>query len=91
MRRWKWLCNRMSSRSTTCASRSRAAWAASVLEHVVTQAPGPNVRTSAIDRVVRHPLGGSLLFVAVMVIFFAACASGASGKSEAISYGAISY
>jgi ferrous iron transport protein B len=49
---------------------ARAAWADSVLSSVVTRRPGANRRSEAIDRVVLHPLFGSLLFAAVMVTFF---------------------
>jgi ferrous iron transport protein B len=48
----------------------RAAWAASVLAHVVRRRPGANRTTDAIDRVVLHPVAGTLLFAVVMVTFF---------------------
>ncbi len=49
---------------------ARAAWAASVLDAVVHVRPGRNALTEAVDRVVLHPLAGTLLFTAVMVLFF---------------------
>jgi ferrous iron transport protein B len=48
----------------------RAGWADSVLGSVVGRQPGSSPITEAIDRVVLHPLAGSLLFIAVMVVFF---------------------
>ena len=48
----------------------RAAWADSIASSVLGARPGPSALTERVDRVVLHPLGGSLLFVAVMVIFF---------------------
>jgi len=50
--------------------RERAAWAASVLEHTVRRHPGRHELTETIDRVVLHPLWGTLLFAVVMVTFF---------------------
>jgi ferrous iron transport protein B len=49
---------------------SRADWAASILEHVVLQRPSRSRLTEAIDRIVLHPLLGSVLFAVVMVLFF---------------------
>jgi ferrous iron transport protein B len=51
-------------------SEERAGWAGSVLASVLTQRPGPSAISEAIDRVVLHPLAGTLLFAVVMVIFF---------------------
>src|SRR5262245_10597663 len=48
----------------------RAAWAASVLAHVVRRRPGASRATEAIDRIVLHPLAGTLLFALVMLLFF---------------------
>jgi ferrous iron transport protein B len=48
----------------------RAAWAESVLASVLRRRPGRSRVTDAIDRVVLHPLAGSLIFVAVMLAFF---------------------
>jgi ferrous iron transport protein B len=48
----------------------RQAWAESVLSHVLLRRPGRDRRTEAIDRIVLHPVAGTLLFAAVMVLFF---------------------
>jgi ferrous iron transport protein B len=48
----------------------RAGWAASVLASALTRRPGPSRVSEAIDRVVLHPLAGTLLFATVMVVFF---------------------
>ncbi len=48
----------------------RAGWADSVLAAVLTQRPGMSPVSEAIDRVVLHPVGGTLLFGAVMLTFF---------------------
>ena len=48
----------------------RSEWAASILAHVVRRRPGASRTTDAIDRVVLHPVAGTLLFAAVMVTFF---------------------
>jgi ferrous iron transport protein B len=48
----------------------RGSWADSISSHVITRRPGHNTLTDAIDRVVLHPVGGLLLFAAVMVTFF---------------------
>ncbi len=48
----------------------RSGWAESVLAHVVRQRPGASRATDAIDRVVLHPVAGTLLFAVVMVAFF---------------------
>lgn len=48
----------------------RAAWADSVLASVAAQRPGTHRLTEAIDRLVLHPVAGTLLFVMVMVGFF---------------------
>jgi ferrous iron transport protein B len=50
--------------------RERAAWAESVLASTGAVAPGRDAVTEAVDRVVLHPVGGTLLFAAVMVVFF---------------------
>jgi ferrous iron transport protein B len=51
-------------------AQERAAWADSVLASVSARQPEESRHTRAIDRVVLHPLAGSLVFVAVMVCFF---------------------
>jgi ferrous iron transport protein B len=48
----------------------RAAWADSILAHVLRRRPGHSRVTDAIDRVVLHPVAGTAIFVAVMVVFF---------------------
>ncbi|MEE2672893.1 MAG: ferrous iron transporter B [Myxococcota bacterium] len=48
----------------------RGAWADSIASHVITQPLAQNRLTEAIDRVVLHPLWGTLFFAAVMVTFF---------------------
>jgi ferrous iron transport protein B len=48
----------------------RAGWADSIFSHVVTTRPGHNRVTEAVDRIVLHPIAGTLLFAAVMVTFF---------------------
>jgi ferrous iron transport protein B len=52
------------------SAQERAGWAASVLASALTQRPGPSRASEAIDRIVLHPLAGTLLFAAVMVVFF---------------------
>jgi ferrous iron transport protein B len=48
----------------------RAGWAASIAETVIDQAPARHALTERIDRIVLHPLWGSLLFAFVMITFF---------------------
>jgi ferrous iron transport protein B len=48
----------------------RAGWAESVLASVLHRRPGRSRLTDAIDRVVLHPVAGSLLFAVVMLAFF---------------------
>jgi len=48
----------------------RAAWAESVLSHVLRTRPGRSRITDAIDRVILHPLLGTLIFAVVMLTFF---------------------
>jgi ferrous iron transport protein B len=48
----------------------RAAWADSIASRALTRRPGHHHVSEAIDRIVLHPLWGSLLFVTVMVTFF---------------------
>jgi ferrous iron transport protein B len=65
----------------------RAGWAASVLENVITTRPGPHARTAAIDRLVLHPIAGSLLFGVVMVAFFQLIFAWATPAMDAIDGG----
>jgi ferrous iron transport protein B len=48
----------------------RSQWADSVFASVAGTRPGIHRKTDAIDRIVLHPVAGSLLFTAVMAIFF---------------------
>ncbi len=48
----------------------RAGWAASVIDASITRRPMPHALSERIDRVVLHPIWGSLLFLVVMVTFF---------------------
>ncbi|MGH0035878.1 MAG: ferrous iron transporter B [Myxococcota bacterium] len=48
----------------------RGAWAQSILDHTLTRRPAQHALTEAVDRVVLHPLWGTLLFAVVMVTFF---------------------
>jgi len=52
------------------SAQDRAGWADSILATVLTRRPGASRLTEAMDRVILHPVVGSLLFVAVMVTFF---------------------
>lgn len=49
---------------------ARAGWADSVTARALPARPAPDRRTARIDAVVLHPLWGTLLFAAVMVVFF---------------------
>lgn len=51
-------------------AEERRAWAGSVLARAGMRAGGPSRRSDALDRIVLHPLLGSLLFALVMVFFF---------------------
>lgn len=48
----------------------RAAWADSIAASVIEERPARHRLTERIDRIVLHPLWGSLLFVLVMLTFF---------------------
>ena len=48
----------------------RGAWSDSICANVIEQRPDRNAFTEAVDRVVLHPVWGTLLFAAVMVTFF---------------------
>jgi ferrous iron transport protein B len=62
----------------------RRAWVASVLEAALVTRPGRSAVTEAIDRVVLHPLLGSLLFALVMVFFFQLIFAWATPAMDAI-------
>jgi ferrous iron transport protein B len=67
--------------------RERDAWLESVLARVLEVRPGPNRVTEAIDRVVLHPVAGTLLFAAVMVLFFQLIFAWATPAMDAIDAG----
>jgi ferrous iron transport protein B len=69
------------------APRDRDSWLASVLARVLVLRPGPNRVTEAIDRVVLHPVAGTLLFAAVMVLFFQLIFAWATPAMDAIDAG----
>jgi ferrous iron transport protein B len=69
------------------APRDRDAWLASVLARVLSERPGPSRRTEAIDRVVLHPISGTLLFGVVMVTFFQLIFAWATPAMDAIDVG----
>ncbi len=48
----------------------RAAWAESIVEHVIHERPEHHRISEQIDRVVLHPVLGMLLFATVMITFF---------------------
>jgi len=62
----------------------RSHWADSVFVSVVGTRPGSHRLTEAIDRVVLHPVAGSLLFAAVMVTFFQLIFAWATPAMDAI-------
>ena len=65
----------------------RAAWADSVLQTVLSQRPNAHRPTELVDRIVLHPVAGSLLFVAVMVAFFQLIFAWAQPAMDAIETG----
>jgi ferrous iron transport protein B len=67
--------------------QERRAWIASVLGHVLVKRPGRHAATERIDRIVLHPVLGSLLFVAVMVFFFQLIFAWATPAMDAIDAG----
>ena len=58
-----------------------------MLGSVSATRPDPHAATEAIDRVVLHPLLGSLLFAAVMVLFFQLIFAWAAPAMDAIEAG----
>ncbi len=52
------------------SAQERAGWAASVLDSVLHDRPGRSRITHAIDRVVLHPVAGTVIFALMMVAFF---------------------
>ena len=65
----------------------RAAWAESILEHVVRRRPRRHGLTDMVDRVVLHPFWGVVLFVGVMVTFFQLIFSWATPAMDLIDEG----
>jgi len=63
---------------------ARAGWVESVLERVVRRRPGRSRVTDAVDRVVLHPVAGTLLFGVVMVLFFQLIFAWATPAMDAI-------
>jgi len=68
-------------------SVERRAWVTSVLDRVLVKRPGRHAATERIDRIVLHPVLGSLLFVAVMVFFFQLIFAWATPAMDAIDAG----
>jgi ferrous iron transport protein B len=66
---------------------ARAGWVESILENVLTRHPGRNRKSDAIDRVLLHPVIGSLLFAAVMITFFQLIFAWAQPAMDAIDAG----
>lgn len=62
----------------------RLSWVTSVLEAADYVAAEPDRRTAAVDRVLLHPLWGTLIFFAVMFLFFQAIFSWAEPFKGAI-------
>jgi ferrous iron transport protein B len=62
----------------------RAGWADSIASHVIEERPVRHALTEKIDRIVLHPLWGSLLFLSVMVTFFQLIFSWAGPAMDAI-------
>jgi ferrous iron transport protein B len=66
------------------AREDRRAWVASVLAAALVTRPGRSATTEAIDRVVLHPVLGTLLFALVMVFFFQLIFAWATPAMDAI-------
>jgi ferrous iron transport protein B len=69
------------------APEDKQQWLESVLERVLVRRPGRHAASEAVDRVVLHPLGGTLLFVTVMVFFFQLIFAWATPAMDAIDAG----
>ncbi|WP_136314385.1 ferrous iron transporter B [Actinomyces procaprae] len=65
----------------------RTSWVASILAAADYTAPVPDARTAAVDRVLLHPLWGTLVFFAVMFTFFQAIFTWAAPLQDAIEAG----
>jgi ferrous iron transport protein B len=68
-------------------AQERAGWVESVLGRVLHRRPGRSRITEAVDRVVLHPVAGSLLFAAIMVLFFQLIFAWAQPAMDAIDAG----
>jgi ferrous iron transport protein B len=62
----------------------RTGWADSIAENVISRPPARHRLTERVDRIVLHPVWGSLLFLAVMVLFFQLIFTWASPAMDAI-------
>jgi ferrous iron transport protein B len=69
------------------STEERAAWADSVLSTALRVRPGPSQLTERIDRVVLHPVWGTLIFALVMLTFFQLIFSWATPAMDAIDAG----
>jgi ferrous iron transport protein B len=69
------------------AAAERAAWVDSILSHVIERRPGRHAATDALDRVLLHPLLGTLTFALVMVTFFQLIFAWAQPAMDAIDAG----
>ena len=69
------------------SAADRAGWVDSILASVFESRPQRHALTDAIDRVVLHPLAGSLLFALVMVSFFQLIFAWATPAMDAIDAG----
>ena len=67
----------------------RVAWADSIASHVIEERPARHRLTERVDRVVLHPVWGSLLFLAVMVTFFQLIFRWAEPAMDAIDTGVV--
>jgi ferrous iron transport protein B len=66
------------------SAADRAGWLDSILANVVHRRPDRNALTDAVDRVVLHPVAGTLIFVTVMVTFFQLIFTWATPAMDAI-------
>lgn len=62
----------------------RAAWADSIASHVIETPPARHRLTERVDRIVLHPLWGTLLFAVVMLTFFQLIFTAAAPAMDAI-------
>jgi ferrous iron transport protein B len=69
------------------SASERAGWVDSILASVERRRPEPHALTAAVDRVVLHPVAGSLLFALVMVGFFQLIFAWAQPLMDAIDVG----